>query len=86
MRIAVFTEVYWPMVSGVSLTVQRAVDGLRARGHAVRVYAATYELPPGATDGPASTGASAESRSWDVIHDGLAAEYERAARSIRAAA
>ena len=52
MRIAFFTEVYWPMVSGVSLTVQRAVAGLEARGHAVRVYTATYELPPGEADRP----------------------------------
>jgi phosphatidylinositol alpha 1,6-mannosyltransferase len=50
MRVALFSEVYWPMVSGVSLTVQRAVDGLRERGHAVRVYSATYGRPPGESD------------------------------------
>jgi glycosyltransferase involved in cell wall biosynthesis len=52
MRVALFSEVYWPMVSGVSLTMQRAVEGLRERGHAVRVYSASYELPPGDADRP----------------------------------
>ncbi len=52
MRVALFSEVYWPMVSGVSLTMQRATDGLRERGHAVRVYSATYDLPPGERDRP----------------------------------
>ncbi|HJS47133.1 MAG TPA: glycosyltransferase family 1 protein [Gemmatimonadales bacterium] len=42
MRIAVFSEVYWPMVSGVGLTLRRLAQGLAARGHAVRVYSATY--------------------------------------------
>ena len=50
MRVALFTEVFWPMVSGVSLTMQRTVEGLTERGHAVRVYTATYELPPGIPD------------------------------------
>jgi phosphatidylinositol alpha 1,6-mannosyltransferase len=44
MRIAIFSEVYWPMVSGVSLTLQRLVDGLTERGHVARVYSATYPL------------------------------------------
>ncbi len=52
MRIALFSEVYWPMVSGVSLTLQRAVDGLSERGHTVRVYSARYELPAGESDRP----------------------------------
>jgi len=52
MRVAFFSEVYWPMVSGVSLTVQRAVDGLRERGHVVRVYSATYGRLPGEPDRP----------------------------------
>lgn len=38
MRIAYFSEVYWPKISGVSNTLVRTVDGLQARGHAVRVY------------------------------------------------
>jgi glycosyltransferase involved in cell wall biosynthesis len=42
MRIAIFSEVYWPMVSGVGLTLRRLARGLEARGHAVRVYSATY--------------------------------------------
>lgn len=52
MRIAIFSEVYWPMVSGVSLTLQRLVDGMTARGHACRVYAPAYTLPPGAEERP----------------------------------
>ncbi|NOT08130.1 MAG: glycosyltransferase, partial [Gemmatimonadales bacterium] len=50
MRIAIFSEVYWPMVSGVSNTLCRTVDALAGRGHAVRVYSATYPLPPGTPD------------------------------------
>jgi len=52
MRIAIFSEVYWPMVSGVGVTLVRLVDALEARGHAVRVYSATYRLPPGEADRP----------------------------------
>jgi glycosyltransferase involved in cell wall biosynthesis len=52
MRIAYFSEVYWPMVSGVSHTLVRTVDALRRRGHAVRVYAPAYPLPPGVADRP----------------------------------
>ena len=37
MRIALFSEVYWPMVSGVGVTLVRLVDALQARGHEVRV-------------------------------------------------
>jgi phosphatidylinositol alpha 1,6-mannosyltransferase len=51
MRIAIFSEVYWPMVSGVGVTLDRLVGALTARGHAVRVYSATYALP-GAEDRP----------------------------------
>jgi glycosyltransferase involved in cell wall biosynthesis len=46
MRVAVFSEVYWPMISGVGVTLRRLADSLLARGHAVRVYSATYPLPP----------------------------------------
>ena len=52
MRIALFSEVYWPMVSGVGVTLLRLVEGLEARGHQVRVYSATYDLPPGTPDRP----------------------------------
>lgn len=52
MRVAIFSEVYWPMISGVTLTLRRLVDALHARGHAVRVYAPAYALPPGAADRP----------------------------------
>ena len=46
MRVALFSEVYWPMVSGVGVTLLRLTDALQARGHEVRVYTATYPLPP----------------------------------------
>ncbi len=52
MRIAIYSEIYWPMVSGVALTLRRLVDALHARGHAVRVYSPYYELPPGAVERP----------------------------------
>ncbi len=52
MRIALFSEVYWPMVSGVGVTLLRLVRALEARGHVVRVYTAEYPLPPGVTDRP----------------------------------
>ena len=54
LRIALFSEVYWPMVSGVGVTLLRLTEALQRRGHQVRVYSATYPLPPGAT-GPRST-------------------------------
>jgi len=46
LRVALFSEVYWPMVSGVGVTLLRLTEALQARGHAVRVYSATYPLPP----------------------------------------
>jgi phosphatidylinositol alpha 1,6-mannosyltransferase len=46
LRIALFSEVYWPMVSGVGVTLLRLTEALQARGHQVRVYSATYPLPP----------------------------------------
>jgi glycosyltransferase involved in cell wall biosynthesis len=46
-RIALFSEVYWPMVSGVGVTLLRLTRALEARGHQVRVYSATYALPEG---------------------------------------
>ncbi|HEU4700273.1 MAG TPA: glycosyltransferase family 1 protein [Gemmatimonadales bacterium] len=52
LRIALFSEVYWPMVSGVGVTLVRLADALRARGHEVRVYSAAYALPPGETERP----------------------------------
>jgi phosphatidylinositol alpha 1,6-mannosyltransferase len=51
-RIALFSEVYWPMVSGVGVTLLRLTEALHARGHEVRVYSATYALPAGAADRP----------------------------------
>lgn len=48
LRIALFSEVYWPMVSGVGVTLLRLTEALQARGHTVRVYSATYPLPDGA--------------------------------------
>lgn len=52
MRIALFSEVYWPMVSGVGVTLDRVVAALGARGHAVRVYTASYAPPEGIPDRP----------------------------------
>lgn len=52
MRIALFSEVYWPMVSGVGVTLLRLVEALQDRGHDVRVYSASYALPPGTADRP----------------------------------
>lgn len=52
LRIALFSEVYWPMVSGVGVTLLRLTDALRARGHDVRVYTATYRLPEGEPERP----------------------------------
>lgn len=34
------------MISGVGVTLRRLADSLLERGHAVRVYSATYPLPP----------------------------------------
>ena len=50
MRIAIFSEVYWPMVSGVGVTLTRLTEALQARGHVVRVYSASYTLPTGARE------------------------------------
>jgi phosphatidylinositol alpha 1,6-mannosyltransferase len=47
LRIALFSEVYWPMVSGVGVTLLRLTEALQRRGHHIRVYSATYALPPG---------------------------------------
>ncbi len=52
MRIAIFSEVWWPMVSGVSLVLQRLATALTARGHEVRIYAPAYDLPAGVPDQP----------------------------------
>lgn len=52
MRIALFSDVYWPMVSGVGITLTRLADALEARGHAVRVYSAAYPMPAEVVDRP----------------------------------
>jgi glycosyltransferase involved in cell wall biosynthesis len=51
-RIALFSEVYWPMVSGVGVTLLRLTEALEERGHQVRVYSANYALPTGQPDRP----------------------------------
>jgi phosphatidylinositol alpha 1,6-mannosyltransferase len=51
-RIALFSEVYWPMVSGVGVTLLRLSKALQQRGHEVRVYSASYALPLGQGDRP----------------------------------
>jgi phosphatidylinositol alpha 1,6-mannosyltransferase len=50
MRIACFSEVAWPMVSGVSRMLGRLLDALEDRGHGVRAYSAAYPLSPGRAD------------------------------------
>lgn len=60
MRIAIFSEVYAPMVSGVSLVVQRLARALEQRGHVVRVYAPAY--PSEAPDADGATVFRAPSR------------------------
>ncbi|MCG8469234.1 MAG: glycosyltransferase family 1 protein [Gemmatimonadetes bacterium] len=50
MRIAYFSEVYWPKLSGVSCTLMRTVDGLGTMGHQTRVY--TPQLPGDFEDRP----------------------------------
>ena len=52
MRIAIFSEVYWPMVSGVGVTLLRLVNALQKRGHSLRIYTANYALPEGTGDRP----------------------------------
>ena len=52
MRIALFSEVYWPMVSGVGVTLLRLVKALEGRGHELRVYSASYPIPKGYSDRP----------------------------------
>ena len=47
MRIALFSEVYWPMVSGVGVTLRSLTGALQARGHEVRVYTASYRASDG---------------------------------------
>jgi glycosyltransferase involved in cell wall biosynthesis len=51
-RIALFSEVYWPMVSGVGVTLLRLTRALEERGHRVRVYSASYPLANGQMDRP----------------------------------
>ena len=52
MRIALFSEVYWPMVSGVGVTLLRLTKALEQRGHQVRVYSASYALAKGQAERP----------------------------------
>jgi glycosyltransferase involved in cell wall biosynthesis len=40
------------MVSGVGVTLLRLTEALEQRGHQVRVYSASYALPPGQADRP----------------------------------
>jgi glycosyltransferase involved in cell wall biosynthesis len=51
-RIALFSEVYWPMVSGVGVTLLRLTQALEELGHQVRVYSASYALAKGQLDRP----------------------------------
>lgn len=39
MKIAIFTDTYWPEVNGVALSLQRWVEFLEAKGHRCKVFA-----------------------------------------------
>lgn len=41
MKIAMFTDSYFPQVSGVATSIKVLVDGLRARGHQVTIFTTT---------------------------------------------
>jgi glycosyltransferase involved in cell wall biosynthesis len=45
MRIAYFSQSYYPMVSGLALMVRRVAEGMAARGHTVLVVAASDKGP-----------------------------------------
>lgn len=42
MKVAIFTESYEPIVNGVSVSIATLRDGLRSRGHEVRVFAPRF--------------------------------------------
>jgi glycosyltransferase involved in cell wall biosynthesis len=46
LRVAMFTEAYPPIVSGVAMATRTLVEGLRARGHRVDVYAPYHPEQP----------------------------------------
>ncbi len=52
MRIAIFSEVFWPMVSGVSHALGHLVSAMTARGHACRIYAPDYPRSGDTPDRP----------------------------------
>ena len=53
LRLALFTDTYPPQLNGVSRTLERLVQAVRARGGAARVYTTT---DPASTTGPGLTG------------------------------
>lgn len=46
LRVALFTEAYSPIVSGVTVATRALVDGLRARGHVVDVFTPRHPDQP----------------------------------------
>lgn len=51
LRIAMFTEAYQPILSGVAVATQTLVEGLRRRGHVVDLYAPQHPGKPGGEEG-----------------------------------
>jgi glycosyltransferase involved in cell wall biosynthesis len=45
-RVAMFTNNYFPFISGVTISIDRLVKGLRAQGHKLLVVAPTYDSDP----------------------------------------
>lgn len=45
-RVAMFTNNYFPFISGVTISIDRLVRGLRAQGHKLQVVAPTYDTDP----------------------------------------
>jgi len=54
LRVALVSETYPPEVNGVAMTLERQVNGLRARGHDLQIVRSRHsrsEQPPRAEDG-----------------------------------
>ena len=50
MRIAIFTNTYWPTVNGVAVSIANLREGLRTLGHEVHIFAPAppdFDLEPG---------------------------------------
>lgn len=51
LRIAMFTNTYFPFLGGVGTSVKRLADGLRKAGHTVYIFAPQYPNQPADDDG-----------------------------------